>query len=308
MYSDIVREKIDKEIKEGRVAGPFERPPFEKFRLSPLGVIPKKEPGSYRLIHHLSYPNHHSLNDQFYGNLCSVSYTSFDEAINKLQKLGWAAQLAKADIKSAFRLLPIHPDGFNSLGFQFEGKYFFDKCLPMGCSVSCFYFESFSSFVEWVVAKEAQSSNVLHYLDDFLFLGPADSDECKNALYTFFDVCRCFGIPLAQEKTVFPATSSEFLGITIDTIRMEFRLPQEKIVKTCTLLSEILGQKEVSLKLMQNLLGLLAFASRVVPMGRVFSRKLYLAISGFENPQSLITITPDMKRDLIVWKSFFIKF
>ena len=62
------------------------------------------------------------------------------------------ATMAKADIESAFRLLPVHPDSFHLLGFQLDGLFYFDKCLPMGCAISCVYFEAFSTFLEWVVA------------------------------------------------------------------------------------------------------------------------------------------------------------
>ncbi|CAJ0957897.1 unnamed protein product [Ranitomeya imitator] len=84
----IVKEKIFKELEAGRAAGPFDSPPFLNFRISPLGVVPKKEQGSFRLIHHLSYPKGASLNDEVDTGLCSVRYSSFDEAIEILQKFG----------------------------------------------------------------------------------------------------------------------------------------------------------------------------------------------------------------------------
>lgn len=40
IYPDIVQDKISKEVNEGRVAGPFCRPPFVNFRLSPLVIVP----------------------------------------------------------------------------------------------------------------------------------------------------------------------------------------------------------------------------------------------------------------------------
>lgn len=55
--------------------------------------------------------------------------------------------MAKANIQSAFRLLPIHPKDFcpkdffvkNLFGrfFQFEGSYYADKRMSTGLSVSC---------------------------------------------------------------------------------------------------------------------------------------------------------------------------
>lgn len=55
LRKDIVKSKINAEIAEGRIAGPFSSPPFTDFRLSPLAIVPKKEPNSYRLIHNLSF-------------------------------------------------------------------------------------------------------------------------------------------------------------------------------------------------------------------------------------------------------------
>jgi hypothetical protein len=59
-----------------------------------------------------------------------------DDAVRMVQKLGKGALLAKADIKSAFRLLRIWPGDFDQLGFSFSGNFYFDKCLPMGAEVS----------------------------------------------------------------------------------------------------------------------------------------------------------------------------
>lgn len=58
---EIVRSKLEAEISLGRIAGPFPSPPFPNFRLSPLAIVPKKEPNSFRLIHNLSYPDKSSL-------------------------------------------------------------------------------------------------------------------------------------------------------------------------------------------------------------------------------------------------------
>lgn len=58
-------------------------------------------------------------------------------------------------IKNAFCLLPIHPGDFDLLGFKFKNQFYFDKCLPMGCSISCAIFEKFSTFLQWVVKEKA---------------------------------------------------------------------------------------------------------------------------------------------------------
>lgn len=47
------------------------------------------------------------------------------------------------------------------------------------CSMSCTYFENFSTFLHWVMFFESGQNAVVHYLDDFLFVGPANSDLCS---------------------------------------------------------------------------------------------------------------------------------
>ncbi|OCT70393.1 hypothetical protein XELAEV_18037311mg [Xenopus laevis] len=94
-HPEVVVAKIEKECKLGRVAGPFDNPPFKNFRLSPLGVVPKKEKGAFRLIHHLSYPKEKEL--------CSVSYAIFDQAVSLLVKCGEGALMAKCDVEAASR-------------------------------------------------------------------------------------------------------------------------------------------------------------------------------------------------------------
>ena len=74
--------KLDKELSAHRLAGPFSDPPFETFHVSPLGVVPKKTPGEYRLIHHLSFPKGASVNDGISSEDSSVQYATIQDAIN----------------------------------------------------------------------------------------------------------------------------------------------------------------------------------------------------------------------------------
>ena len=52
--SEVVDDYLQKELDSGRIDGPFEEVPFKTFQTSPIGVVPKKEPGKFRIIQHLS--------------------------------------------------------------------------------------------------------------------------------------------------------------------------------------------------------------------------------------------------------------
>ena len=58
----------------GRVAGPFDVLTPADVILSPLGVVPKKTPGEYRLIHDLSFPKLDSVNSHIEKAYMEVTY------------------------------------------------------------------------------------------------------------------------------------------------------------------------------------------------------------------------------------------
>ena len=111
--------------------------------------------------------------------------------------------MAKTDIKSAFRIIPVHPDDHPLLGMKWENFYYYDRCLVMGCSSSCAIFESFSTALEWIAIYRLGASNVLHILDDFLFI--ADTKEkCQLDLTYFLGICKSVGVPITEEKQSVP--------------------------------------------------------------------------------------------------------
>lgn len=56
------------------------------------------------------------------------------------------------------------------------------------------------------------------------------------------------GVPLKQEKTVYPTTMLTFLGLELDTNDMEIRLPIEKLQKIREKLSLYKQRKKITLQ------------------------------------------------------------
>ena len=52
----ILWNKVMKEVKLNRFAGPYKSVPFENYIQSPIGLVPKDDGKDCRLIFHLSYP------------------------------------------------------------------------------------------------------------------------------------------------------------------------------------------------------------------------------------------------------------
>ena len=304
---EVTQAKIMKEVAVGRVEGPFDIAPIQNLHISPIGLQPKKVEGEYRLIHHLSYPPELSVNYGIAPECKSVKYQSIDDAISVIKWLGKGCFMAKTDIKSAFRLVPVHPDDHYLLGFKWQGKYYYDKCLPMGCSSSCQIFEEISSALQWVATHKLGMPAVVHVLDDFLFIAPSKT-MAYECLQKFLLLCQDIGIPIANEKTEGPAQVMTFLGIELDSVNMQATLPLEKVEKCMKLIEPLLDVNKVKLRDLQCLIGTLNFACSVVRPGRTFLRRLINLTIGVQKPFYHIRLTREVKADLKAWKTFLASF
>ena len=150
----IVEAKLSKEIDAGRIAG----------------VVPKKVPCEFRLIHHLSYPKGLLVNDGIPHEYSSVSYANIEDAIRFIKKAGHGCFLAKTDIQSVFRIIPINPKDYHLLGMKWDSLYYYDRSMPLACSSSCRTFEILRTAVEWIARHRLRIEFILHLLDDFLII------------------------------------------------------------------------------------------------------------------------------------------
>ena len=141
----------------------------------------------------------------------------------------------------------------------------------MGGSSSCRIFEAVSSALQWIAEQKFGSLSfvMVHILDDFCFVG-SNYETCLKALLQFLKLCAYLSFPIAQDKTLFPQTSMDFVGITLDSCLMKTRLPKEKIQKCLQMLIMFMDNKSCKLRELQSLLGYLSFCSLIVVSGKPF--------------------------------------
>ena len=79
--------------------------------------------------------------------------------------------MAKTDIDKAFRILQIYPSDYELLCMKIENQFYYDKALPVGCSIS----------------------------------------QCRHALESFEKLCFDINIPIKPSNTIHPTTALTFL-------------------------------------------------------------------------------------------------
>ena len=297
----VVDDRLSSEIEASRLLGPIAPHWKPLIHVSPMGLVPKPHVNNkFRLIVDLSHPRGFSVNDGIPPNLCSLRYSSVDDAVEIVKHLGRDTQLVKLDIKDAYRIIAVHPDDYHLLGISWRGEVYVDRALPFGLRSAPKIFSAVADVIAWVLYKEGIKYQ-LHYLDDFLFLeAPGTSQSLAIAMKMF----QALNIPIATHKTEGPATTLVFLGILIDTHRFELRLPAEKLLHLQSTLQQWVERRSCTRRELESLLGHLSHAATVVRQGRTFLRQLFPLLSLDRASHHRIRLNAGARADLRWWRAF----
>jgi len=157
-----------------------------------------------------------------------------------------------------------------------------------------------ADLVSWIAAQQGISC-ILHYLDDFLLVGPPQSPE-PGDLPSFM-----FGSwypPLASEKIEGPTTPLSFLGIIIDTHHMEIRLPEEKITRIQDTLEKWLTKKSATKRKILSLVAQLQNATKVIRCGHTLISRMYATAAKVKKLHYYTRLNMQFRSDLAWWHTF----
>ena len=112
------------------------------------------------------------------------------------------------------------------------------------------------------------------------------------------------GIPVAINKTQGPDTVLEFMGILLDSDKMEAKIPHDKVEWIQISLAAFQHRKSCTLKELQSLIGTLNFACRVVPPSRPFLQRMIKLTRNISQPHHHIKLSLGFFKDLLTWQQF----
>ena len=302
----VVSEYLDAELRAGRIVE-VEVDNSAGVRASPFGVIPKQsQPGKWRLINDLSSPAGASINDRIARDSCSIRYASVDTAASLVLGQGRGALMAKLDLRHAYRVVPVHPADRLLLGMRWHGRLYVDTALPFGLRSAPKIFSAVADALLWAMHCRGMR-NAIHYLDDFFFVGPPGSLACAVALQVALAACDELGMPVAVEKLVGPTTRIVFLGIELDSMSMQIRLPDEKLCNLKTLIAKWSWKSSATKKEVQSLVGHFQHAATVVKPGRTFLRHLIDLAASVKAQHHRVHLRSRAMSDMHWWKMFLVR-
>ena len=214
--------------------------------------------------------------------------------------LGTGTMLAKMDIKQAYRIIPIHPEDRHLLGMRWENNVFVDKVLLFGLRSAPLIFSAVADALQFMMIQNG-ATFVDHYIDDFITMGALRSNECANNVRIMHHTCDTAGAPIEEEKFEGPATTLPFLGIEINSVAMELRLPKEKLSQVKHVLSQWRGRKACSKRDLLSIIGSLSHASKVVKSGKAFVRRLIDLSKSVKRLHHHVRLSREARSDIEWW-------
>ena len=155
----------------------------------------------------ISSPKNFSVNDGIDPAWLSLLYVSIDHLSSLILSLGTRTMLIKADIKEAYRMVPIHSQDQWLLGVQWKGEVFINRMLWFVlCSTPKIFSSVTNALRTWILSIKG-ITHILHYLDDYII----------TSITTFFTFCRSGETTVENKKPYDPKVHLSYSDITANS-------------------------------------------------------------------------------------------
>ena len=114
-----------KEVRLGRMLGPFPEQPLDPLICSLVGMVNKWDSQEMRCITHLSHPRARYINAFIDPEDAQTHYQSFEVAVELVARVGQGSYMAKEEFKSDFCNVPMCFADHHLLGIKVRGQFFY---------------------------------------------------------------------------------------------------------------------------------------------------------------------------------------
>ena len=219
-----------------------------------------------------------------------------------LRKNDW---MAKIDLKDAFFMVPIAPQFHNLLLFRVGLETYQFKCLPFRlCTAPRVFTKTLKPMVEIL---RSTGIRLVIYIDDMLLMASSSKLLTEQVHSTLFLLENAGFIINNNKKSLLdPTQEIEFLGMIINSVKMDISLPGEKIKNIRQEAQKLLNHLRPSAHLLFQLIGKLNATTPALQMAPLFCRSLQRCLkqaleTNSQNYQSPVQLSPQALEDLQWW-------
>ena len=174
------------------------------------------------------------------------------------------------------------------------------------CSFGLAPVPAWASCVSGHLAKILKSKGVTgitFYVDDFLIVCDT-KEEALRQVAIFVAVMRQLGLAVAEDKMEEPSQQCVYLGLLLDTVKMEVTITAERAAAIIADINGFLVAGHGSKKKLHSLQGKLSYCGMIVRGGRIYLRSIIDAVSRHRGQRggTRISVEGELREDLVWWR------
>ncbi|KAF8232255.1 hypothetical protein L208DRAFT_1397668 [Tricholoma matsutake] len=308
--TDFIRQQRDEEVELERWSKPFGKKLLPGMHASPITAVPKSTPGKYRLIIDQSR-GPHALNSTIPKSQVKVKLDTIHDLGTTLIHVRKKHPkrkivLIKSDVKSAYRLPPMHPLWQIKQAVSVDGQFHIDRCNTFGNRGGGWNWDSVISLVNWIGTEKKKITDLLGYVDDnfgWEFAGNTKyykpyKKHMPTKQTRLLQLLDELGIPHDENKQL-SGPSLPILGYEVDANAMTVKVPDEKKAKIIQSLRNYAHEgTSYTLKELQSVAGSTSAVLNLYPQLRPGLRGLFDEMAGKEEPSTKLMVTKPVARSL----------
>ena len=258
---------------------------------SRMFTVPKKN-GKLRPILDLSRLNKLIITPQF-------KMESLEKIVRLIFQCMWGTSV---DITNAYWHVPIPLDFQKFFAFRLGDRTFVFQVVPFGLTTAPWGFSRVMKPIK--AALRRVGVMVSSFLDDFLILASSISLANLHTSWTV-EVLQWLGFEVNFEKSsLVPLQRLEYLGVMWDLQSLSLSLPGEKIAKILDMCREGQAASWITRRELECLTGFLNFATKALPLGRLYLNPLIMWMNANTSAQSRdlpVPLDSSLKEALVPW-------
>ena len=215
--------------------------------------------------------------------------------------------LISCDLQAGYHHIAMHPESSVYLGFQLGGRFFRCLALPFGLNTAP---RVFSKVMRAVVKYlRASGTNILPYLDDFLFWF-RDAATAARAAAQIDALLAGLGLSRNLKKGEWtPTRALQHLGFQVDSATMLFRPTADRVGRVRNFAADLLSLaaarvRNVPATMLAKFLGLCAATKLAFPAANLYCAELYrcLRVAYSAGWKSRVKISSAAITELRFWR------
>ena len=191
---------------------------------------------------------------------CKKRGTALDGLAVILNTIKEGDYLVTNDLDSGYWHVPLHPDHYDYVGFcvpDEEGVpvFYVWMVLVLGLRDAAHLFTRLIKPIMGRLREEEVRAQI--YIDDLIAAAASREEALRSEKRAFELFGKCGYLFKPSKRSGEPSQEVRFLGLLVNTVKMTFRIPEDKLVKLRDALDQVASRRRILVKVLARLLGLL---------------------------------------------------